>query len=261
MPITASGANERSPIGIGASSAPRILFAARIATPSPAMRGSRQASWSRLTRPSWSCLRSTPFAHAPGDAQHERFAPLQSEQAVHLLDLRDLDQEQPELLALLPVGLDRVAEDLHEGRVLGGRQRPHHAALSLAARRQRREHGELQEVEALQGEQALGAPLRVPGVQPQRAARHRALEAQAVAPHALDRLALGVERPFPERRIDRLGAPVRGRGVRERGRERPGGRNEQVRRAIAHLREHRLRRGRASWRRRRTPPPGARPAP
>ena len=83
------------------------------------------------------------FAHAPGDAQHERFAPLQSEQAIHLLDLLDLDQEQAKLLALLPVALDRRAEDFHEGRVFGGRQRPHHAATFLAARRERGENGKL----------------------------------------------------------------------------------------------------------------------
>ncbi len=165
---------------------------------------------------------------------------LQSEQAVYLLDLGDLDQQQPELLALLVVGRDRVAEDIHEGGVFRRRQRPHHAALLLAARRERREERKLQEVEALQGKQGLGAQLRFPGVQTQRASRHCALEPQAVSAHTLDRLALRVQRPLTQRCVNRLDVgAIRGGSSRERNSKRPGSRNKQVRRAIMHLREHR----------------------
>jgi hypothetical protein len=183
-------------------------------------------------------LAQNPFAHAPGDTQHERFAPLQAKQAIHLLDFLDLDQEQCKLFALLPVGLDCLAEDFHEGRVFGGGQRPHHAASFLAAPRERGENGGLQENEALQRKKIFRAPLRVTGVQPQHAARHRALEAQAIAPHALDRFGLGVQRPFTERRKDRLGAG-RGLGIRERRGECTSSRNEQIRRALANLLVHR----------------------
>ena len=37
-------------------------------------------------------LAQHPLAHAPGDPQHEGFSPLQSEQAIHLLDLWDMEQ-------------------------------------------------------------------------------------------------------------------------------------------------------------------------
>ena len=71
-------------------------------------------------------------------------------------------------------------------------------------------------------QQAFRATFGVSRIQPQRAARHRALEALAVAPHALDRLALGIQRPFAQRRIDCLGGTaIRGSGIRERNGERP----------------------------------------
>ena len=140
------------------------------------------------------------------------------------------------MFAVLLVRLDGRAENFHERRVFGRRQRTHHAALVLATRGQRRQQGQLQEVEALQGNQAVRATFRLRRVQAHCTAGHRRLETLAVAAHALQRFALGIKRPFPQRRHNRCRT---GAGFGKRRIQSAGGRYEQVRCELAHIGKHR----------------------